>query len=549
MMASESTRAWLITIALSILSLGGAVLAGEPSPLRLLLTLWFLLVCPGVAWIRLLRLGDQWVTLTIGVALSIALDIIVSGAMMYAGLWNPEGSLVVLIGITGVAVAIDVSMALRERARRPVHSAVGATMGSVPYAWYGRARSAFVAARPLTRVGLVCFVVLALALGLIGVVRYGDIGPSDPSGLAVAARPAATLIVDGSLPTPRIVSAPVSATPIVAASPGVSAADATVVSEPLASPLQTATIPAQRTPTAAAAAVATATRGGPTSRRDLIRFSTYQTDPQGAQIGTVSPDGTDRQVLGTIPGHPWRPRFSPDGTRFLYASAAPAVAGRVGDLDLNGTGSPDIWIANADGSQARRLTEGSARYNGWSWSPDGRWIAFASNQSGSWDIYKMQLSDALIVRLSVSSSQDGWPTWTPDGLGLVFVSTRSDRAQLYAMDANGGGARRFLITATADTDPAIAPDGRIAFSAQDANGASEIYVLDRGAAIPRRLTNTGSNNSQPMWSPDGTRLVFIGQYNGRSDVYQLNADGSGLVQLTTMGQNQYPDWGFIPARP
>lgn len=550
MIAPESTRVWPITIALSALGLEFAILVGEPSPLRLLLTLWFLLVCPGIAWIRLLRLGDQWVTLTLGVALSIALDIIVSGAMMYAGLWNPEASLGLLIGITVVAVALDIGMALREHARRPASGTAGLSASSGLRARYAEVRGLFAAARPSVRMGLVFCAILALALGFFGVVRYGQADRSDPSGLAVGARPAATLGADRTLPTPSVAQLPVVANPVVPTSSGASASDPLVASEPTAVAAPAATMPAQPSPTMTAAAIAaTATRGGPIARREVIRFSTYQTDPQGAQIGAMSPGGADREVLGAIPGHPWGPRFSPDGTRLLYASAAPAVTGRVTDLDLNGTGSPDIWVANADGSQARRLAGGSARYNGWSWSPDGRWIAFAANQSGSWDIYKMQMSDAQIVRLTTSSSQDGWPVWTSDGLGLVFVSTRSDRAQLYAMDANGGGVRRFLTTATADTEPAIAPDGRIAFAAQDPSGASEIYVLDRGAAIPRRLTTTGAINSQPVWSPDGTRLVFTGQRNGRSDLYLLNADGSGLVQLTTTGQNQYPDWGFIPARP
>lgn len=274
------------------------------------------------------------------------------------------------------------------------------------------------------------------------------------------------------------------------------------------------------------------------------QFSAYQANAGTAKIVTLRPDGTGRQQLGTLPGRSWAPKISPDGKHLLFSSAPPTTAGRAIDININGTGSPDMWIADIDGSRARRLTDAPAGYNGWSWSPDGRWIAFASNQGGSWDIYKMMASGAELTRLTISPSQDGWPVWTPDGTGIVFVSTRTDRAQLYRMDASGGNVEWLLTSNTADTEPTVASgSGRIAFSAQTPDGNAEIYVVDRIGFPPRQLTAVSGLNTAPVWSPDGTHLAFTSRRDGRDDIYVINDDGSGLVRLTSTGENGRPDWG------
>jgi len=278
-----------------------------------------------------------------------------------------------------------------------------------------------------------------------------------------------------------------------------------------------------------------------------IRFSTYEAALSAAQIVTVRPDGTGRALFGTPTGHAWGPKVSPDGTKLLFSTAAPTAMGRAQDLDLNGTGSPDIWIAEPDGSGARQLIGGSGGYNGWSWSPDGRRLAFASNRGGGWEIYSLAADGTGLTRLTSSPSQDGWPVWLPDGATIVFASTRSDRAQLYRVGAGGGAVTRFLTSPTIDTEPAVSRDGRIAFSAQDSDGTGAIAVLDTPSVIPRRLTSGSGLNTTPAWSPDGARLVFVGARSGRSDLFVINADGSGIVPLTTAGQNQRPDWGIAPA--
>jgi dipeptidyl aminopeptidase/acylaminoacyl peptidase len=322
-------------------------------------------------------------------------------------------------------------------------------------------------------------------------------------------------------------------------------------------PVVTATTATTATTTSAASATATrpiaraATRTIPASLaaqpQNVIRFSAFENSPNEAKLAAIRPDGTGRGAIDLLPKGIWAPRFSPDGAQLLFSTTAPTASGRALDLDLNGTDSPDIWIAQADGSQARQLIGGAGSYNGWNWSPDSRQIVFTSNRSGSWDIYSMAANGTGITRLTTSPSQDGWPTWMPDGATIVFASTRSDQAQLYRLDTRGGDIQRLLATSTADTEPAIARNGNVAFSAQSADGSSEIVVVESSGSSPRKLTALGGLSSAPTWSPDSTRLAFISAREGHSDLFVVNADGSGLQRLTTTGQNQRPDWGSAPA--
>ena len=82
---SRDHRPWPWLIVLSTLALGSVAAAGESSALRTALAIWFLLLCPGLALVGLMRLDDAWMEVTLAVALSVVLDTAVAGAMSYAG--------------------------------------------------------------------------------------------------------------------------------------------------------------------------------------------------------------------------------------------------------------------------------------------------------------------------------------------------------------------------------------------------------------------------------------------------------------------------------
>jgi hypothetical protein len=97
---------WVVGVSAAVTAL--IVYADLEFALRPVVVLWFLLVCPGMALVRPLRLGDSGSELAIAIALSLALDTIVAGSMVYAGLADFEAMFTLLLAITLAAVAGDV---------------------------------------------------------------------------------------------------------------------------------------------------------------------------------------------------------------------------------------------------------------------------------------------------------------------------------------------------------------------------------------------------------------------------------------------------------
>ncbi|MFN2304170.1 MAG: TolB family protein, partial [Anaerolineales bacterium] len=113
----------------------------------------------------------------------------------------------------------------------------------------------------------------------------------------------------------------------------------------------------------------------------------------------------------------------------------------------SGTDYWQIYSANVDGSERRRLTH--SHDDEWSpeWSPDGRYILFHSERDNAANpgIYTMN-ADGSDARMIYNSSREEWgASWSTDGSQIVFAVDQPDgTADLFIMDANGNNARRFL---------------------------------------------------------------------------------------------------------
>lgn len=182
----------------------------------------------------------------------------------------------------------------------------------------------------------------------------------------------------------------------------------------------------------------------------------------------------------------------------------------------------DLFIADADGGNARPFRPHPDSDSNASFSPDGEWIVFTSRRSGSSDIYRARPDGTKLERLVGNRAYDDQATLSPDGRTLAFVSSRSGNADIWLMDMRTHKTRNLTAAAGGDFRPSWSPDGRsVAFSSDRASlnprvpardftirHSTEIYIVRADGSGLRRLSLDDAFAGSPNWSVDGTSLTF-----------------------------------------
>ena len=172
----------------------------------------------------------------------------------------------------------------------------------------------------------------------------------------------------------------------------------------------------------------------------------------------------------------------------------------------------DIYTANPDGSDLRRLTSYGVYTAEAVVSPDGRRIVFTSLKDGDLDIYTMNVDGTDVRRLTTTPGYDGGPWWSPDGTQIVSRAWHpTDSA---------------LVTYRALLGERLVRPNRM-----------ELWVMNADGSNQRQITRLGGANFGPSWTPDGTHLIFSSNYkqprSGTVDLYLIALDGTGVEPLTT----------------
>jgi len=182
----------------------------------------------------------------------------------------------------------------------------------------------------------------------------------------------------------------------------------------------------------------------------------------------------------------------------------------------------DIWIVPSKGGRAAPLTQHIETDASPIFSPDGKWIAFASKRNGNWDIFAVPAEGGLATQLTWHSGPEIPHSWSPDGKSLLF-SARRDTPDytLYALDVSTLRSEVLCQDYAPINYPAYSPDGKTVVYGRygfhwtrpryRGSAAAQIWLLDISSSSGSRHALT-ADNFQHLWTrflPDGKHLLTV----------------------------------------
>jgi Tol biopolymer transport system component/serine/threonine protein kinase len=313
----------------------------------------------------------------------------------------------------------------------------------------------------------------------------------------------------------------------------------------------------------------------------------FRSDREGGGIFVMGRTG---EAVRRVTRAGFKPAWSPDGTRLAYATE------NVDVNPQNSLGRSELWVVNVNGGEPTRLSDVDAVQP--SWSPNGRRIAYMTRLDGpAPDIGTIPAEGGTPVPVTSSAATDWNPVWSPDGRYLYFASDRGGAMNLWRvpMDEESGkplGEPQAITTPTSYiAHLSISADGRrLAYSSilatanigrltldpstGDSKGEAgwlttgsrswsspdpspdgqwvtfysrllpegDLYVTRSDGSALRQVTSDTAIDRVPRWSPDGMWILYFSNRTGLLELWKVRPDGSDLQQLTETGYAAYPVW-------
>jgi dipeptidyl aminopeptidase/acylaminoacyl peptidase len=164
------------------------------------------------------------------------------------------------------------------------------------------------------------------------------------------------------------------------------------------------------------------------------------------------------------------PCWSPDGKRLVAVNTV-----------------EQLFVVDADGKNRAQILQVDGSYcHQPEWSPDGDWIAFATDRDGNVEIYKVRPDGTELTRLTRAPGLDAHPRWSPDGRWLSFTSNRDGNYDIWVMRADGSDAHNLTRHSASDDHATWSPDGKSIAFVSMRDGGFDIYRL----AVPTELAVT-----------------------------------------------------------
>ena len=236
------------------------------------------------------------------------------------------------------------------------------------------------------------------------------------------------------------------------------------------------------------------------------------------------------------------PSLSPDGAQIAFVSGG------------------DIWEVAVGGGVAHLLATDAATEEEPLYSPDGTRLAFTSTRGGHANVFVLDLATGATTRLTWAEADEELDAWSPDGKWLYFASNVDDISHspdIFRVSADGGtplevSRERYL----AEFQAAPSPDGAsIVLMARGLSAAqwwrnghshidnTEIWLKGVADGAPyRQLLADDAKHAWPMWTPDGQTLFFMSDKSGAENLWRMPVAGGAAQPVTafTNGRLLYP---------
>jgi TolB protein len=249
-------------------------------------------------------------------------------------------------------------------------------------------------------------------------------------------------------------------------------------------------------------------------------------------------DGANPRRITTTTTLNVAPTWSPDSQAIAYTTWRPSGTGGFGTYQ-------DIIISWLYKGIREEPSKGNPEKQNYLavWSPDGTKLAFTSNRDGNPEIYVMNAKDGSgLRRVTNNPAIDEAPTWSPNGNQIAWVSDRTGQPKIYVMNADGTGQRLLLSDCYCDRPTwSSEPFNEIAFAARTGPGY-DIKVFSFQSGEAKKVTDGIGSNESPAFSPNGRHIAFVSTRSGKSQIFTVDRDGNNLRQITREGNNKYPNW-------